>query len=127
MKKLSLRQHEQSQVIQRLKSLQTIHDNMLDNMFDELSTKFSRKEISDRFWDAVPAELKNKYKSSISNIRSKIRDIIMQYPQYYSQYKNQNKPYFQKMEKQNRQREELLKSIEEAPFEEQQQTVGVGH
>lgn len=119
MNRISLRQEDETQIVHRLRSLQTIHDNMLDQMFDELTKKFHNREISDRFWDAVPSDLKLKYKDPISNLRGKIRDIIMLYPQYYGNYKNQNKPYFQKIERQQRHRDELLKSMEEEPLENQ--------
>lgn len=126
MNRISFRQEDEKQVIHRLKSLQNIHDKMLDQMFDDLVKKFHNREISDRFWDAVPSDLKGKYKEPISSLRSKIRDIIMMYPQYYGNYKNQNKPYFQKVEKQ-KQRDELLRSMEQAPLEEEtHQTVEVG-
>ena len=124
MNRISFRQEDEKQVVHRLRSLQTIHDKMLDQMFGELVKKFHNREISDRFWDAVPSELKGKYKEPISNLRSKIRDIIMMYPQYYGNYKNQNKSYFQKMEKQ---RQQLLRSMEQAPLEEEEnQVVEVG-
>ena len=126
MNRISFRQEDEKQVIHRLRSLQTIHDKMLDQMFDELVKKFHSKEISDRFWDAVPSDLKGKYKEPIASLRSKIRDIIMKYPQYYGNYKTQNKPYFQKIDKQNKQREEMLRSMDEAPLEEENQVVGVG-
>jgi hypothetical protein len=119
MNRLSFRQEDEKQVIHRLRSLQTVHDKMLDQMFDELTKRFHNREISDRFWDAVPSDLKGKYKEPISNLRSKIRDIISLYPQYYGNYKNQNKPYFQKVDRQQRQKEELLKSMEEEPLEQQ--------
>lgn len=127
MNRISFREDER-QVIHRLKFLQVIHDKMLDKMFDELAKKFHNKEISERFWDAVPADLKARYKDPVSNLRTKIRDIIKQYPQYYGNYKIQNKPYFQKMEKQQRQREELLRSLEQSPLEEaeEQRVVEVG-
>jgi len=124
MKKISFRQEDEREIIHRLKSLQTIHDNMLDKMFEELSKRFHNKEISDRFWDTLPSDLKGKYKSPISNLRSKIRDIIIKYPQYYNNYKSQNKPYFQKVERQ--QRENLLKTMEEEPLESENRMVEVG-
>lgn len=119
MNKISFREDE-GQVIKRLRFLQVLHDKMLDQMFDEMVKKFHNKEISDRFWDAIPADMRAKYKSPIGNIRNKIRDIIKDYPQYYGNYKQQNKPYFQKMDKQQRQREELLKTLEESPLEQEE-------
>jgi len=123
MNKISFRQEDETQVIHRLRSLQTIHDKMLDQMFGELVGKFHSKEISDRFWDAIPSDVRGKYKDPIANLRAKIRDIISQYPSYYSNYKQQNKPYFQKVEKQ-KQREDMLRSMGEQPFE--HETAGVG-
>jgi hypothetical protein len=117
MNRISFRQEDEKNVIHRLKSLQIIHDKMLDQMCGELVGKFHSKEISDRFWDAIPADLKNKYKDPISNVRTKIRDILAMYPGYYQGYMQQNKPYFQKVDKQRKQREEMLKSMGEQPFE----------
>lgn len=105
----------------RLKSLQSVHDKLLDKMFKELGSRFQRKELSDRFWDALPADIRGKYKSTISRVRDTIRDIISTYPQYFEQYKQQNRPYFQKLEKQ-RQGTETPQM--ELPMEE---TVEVSH
>jgi len=85
--------------IHKLKSLQHIHDNLLDKMFNELGSRFQHKELSDRFWEVIPADIRNKYKESVIKIRDKIRDIIREYPEYYTEYQKKNSPYFRKMEK----------------------------
>ena len=123
MNRISFRQEDEQQVIKRLRSLQTIHDNRLDQMGKELVSKFHGKEISDRFWDALPADLRNKYKDPISSIREKIRDILVMYPGYYKNYQQQNRPFFQKMDKQRKQREDMLKSMGEKPFEHEMEGV----
>jgi hypothetical protein len=84
----------------RLKYLQQAHNSLIDNMFKELGKKLEHKEISDRFWDVLPADIRAKYKDKVGSIRSKIRDIYQQFPQHFEQYKKQNKPYFRKQEKQ---------------------------
>ena len=124
MNRISFRQEDEKQVIHNLKSYQVVHDKLLDQLFSELGARFHNREISDRFWDAIPSDLRSKYQSHISSLRGKIRDIISQYPSYYGNYKQQNKPYFQKMDKQKKQREEMLKSMGEQPFEHEMAEVG---
>ena len=94
--KLSFRDVTAEAVILRLQSLQRLHDNLLDQMFAELKDKFVNKEVAKTFWEAIPADLRSKYMSSVQKVREQIRDIIKNYPQYYEQYKKQNKPYFLK-------------------------------
>lgn len=82
--------------IVRLKYLQQAHDMLIQKMFQELGQKMEHKEISDRFWDTLPVDIRGRYKDKIASIRKNIRDIYSQFPQHFEQYKNQNKPYFRK-------------------------------
>jgi hypothetical protein len=84
--------------ILRLKYLQKAHTMLLNKMFEELGQKLAHKEISDRFWDTLPADIRARYKDKIASIRKNIRAIYQQFPQHFEQYKQQNKPYFRKQE-----------------------------
>ena len=101
--------------IDRLRGLQHIHNNLLNKMFNELGSRFQNKEISDRFWEVMPAEIRDRYKNSIRKLRKEIRDIISEYPEYYSQYIRKNLPYFKKVERQQRQQ-----NVIQFPEEQQQ-------
>jgi hypothetical protein len=84
----------------RLKYLQQAHNMLLGKMFEELGQKLAHKEISDRFWDTLPADIRGRYRDKIASIRKNIREIYRQFPQHFEQYKKQNKPYFRKHETQ---------------------------
>jgi len=85
--------------IVRLKYLQKAHNMLLGKMFEELGQKMQHKEISDRFWDTLPAEIRGKYKEKIALIRKNIRNIYKQFPQHFEQYKKKNSPYFRRQER----------------------------
>ena len=88
--------------IVRLKYLQHAHNMLIEKMFQELGKKMEHKEIADRFWDTLPADIRGRYKDKIASIRKNIRSIYQQFPQHFEQYKQQNKPYFKKQEQQGR-------------------------
>jgi len=83
----------------RLKFLQRAHDLALEDLFKDLGQRYQKKEISDRFWNALPADIRTKHKEKIDKIRTQIRDIYQQFPEHFEQYKKENKPYFKKQEK----------------------------
>ncbi len=85
----------------KLKYLNNYHQKLLDEMFQELGDKFKDKEISERFWDVIPADVRSRYKDKVNSVRTKIRNIYQQYPQHFEEYKQKNKPYFKKQERNN--------------------------
>lgn len=90
----------------RLKYLQKSHNMLIDEMLKDLGRKLERKEISETFWKALPADIRGKYKDKVSQLRAKIRSVYEQFPDMFAEYKLDNPSYFRR---QQAYRKEVLK------------------
>lgn len=118
------------QNIYRLRSYKNTLRLLVEKMMAELGRTINEKELSKRFWDALPADIRNTYMTPIMSLRDRIRAIYEGYPEYFEEHKQENKPYFlQKEREQKKRRQELMNQIlENVPQQKsEEQSITVEH
>ena len=77
--------------VSKLRSYQNILNGLIDKLTNELGQEIKYKELSKRFWEVLPADIRNKYMNTIMSLREKIRLIYEQYPEFKEEWETNPK------------------------------------